>query len=288
MKRWLAGLLCLILSGSAFGIGRSAARKLVVASVLVTGSITVAPDGSVKNYVVDHPGQLPAPVISLIAKNAAKWRFEPVVREGKPVMAKAAMSLRIVASPLGDGNYSLGIAGSYFGRPASLQDPTGRTIGSIKCEPPEYPMAAAREHVSGTVYLIMRVNRAGLVDEDAAEQVNLDFAASDSDMRHWRNVLAEAAVRASRRWTFTPPTAGPDAERSSWMVRVPVDFQLSAWGSPRPIEKYGSWHAYVPGPRTIPEWAGKPRIGSSADAVAAGGVSEVGGGLRLTTPLNGA
>lgn len=288
MKRWLAGLLCLILSGSALAIGRNAARKLVVASMLVTGSITVAPDGSVKNYVVDHPEQLPAPVISLIAKTAPKWRFEPVVRDGQAVVAKARMSLRILARPVGDGNYFLGILGSYFGQPASWQDATGRTIGSKKRESPRYPMDAARARVSGTVYLIIRVNRAGLVDKDAAEQVNLDFAASDSEMRHWRNVLAEAAVRASRRWTFTPPTAGPSAERSFRNVRVPVTFRLSKWGSPRPIEKYGTWHAYVPGPRNIPEWEDKPRIGSSADAVAVGGVSDVGDGLRLTTPLNGA
>lgn len=288
MKRWLTGLLCLILCGSALALGRNAARKLVVASMLVTGSITVAPDGSVKSYVVDHPGQLPAPVTALIAKIAPTWRFKPVVRDGQPVVAKARMSLRIVVSPVGDGNYSLGILGSYFGQPASWQDPTGRNIGSRKREPPRYPMAAASARVSGTVYLIMQVNRAGLVDKDAAEQVNLDVVASDSEMRHWRDVLAAAAVRASRRWTFIPPTAGPSAQRSSWNVRVPVTFRLNKRGNPGPIEKYGSWHAYVPGPRTIPEWAGKPRIGSSADAVAAGAVSEVGGGLRLTTPLNGA
>lgn len=285
MKSWIAGLLCLALSTSAFGIERSAARKLVVASVLVTGSITVAPDGSVKNYVVDDAGKLPAPVISLIAKNAATWRFEPVVRDGQPVIAKAAMSLRIVASPVDDSHFSMSIVGSHFGQPASFQDPTGTSISSATRSSPQYPMEAARARVSGTVYLIMRVNRAGLVDEDAAEQVNLDFVASDSEMLRWRNVLANAAVRASRRWTFTPPTAGPGAEQSSWMVRVPVVFKL--WGQSRPSEKYGDWHVYVPGPRTIPEWAGKPAIESSADAVAAGGVSEVGGGLRLTTPLNG-
>lgn len=288
MKRWLTGLCCLLLCGFALARAHDVASKLVVASVLVTGSITVAPDGSVKSYVVDHPEQLPAPVISLIAKNAPKWRFKPVVRDGQPVAAKARMSLRIVARPVGDGNYSLGILGSYFGQPASWQDPTGRTIGSKEREPPRYPRDAASARVSGTVYLIIRINRAGLVDKDAAEQVNLDVLGSDSQMRHWRNVLAAAAVRASRRWTFIPPTAGPGAERSSWNVRVPVIFRLSKWGNSKPVEKYGSWHAYVPGPRTIPDWAGKPRIGSSADAVAAGGVSELSGGLRLTTPLNGA
>ncbi|OOG57092.1 energy transducer TonB [Rhodanobacter sp. B05] len=288
MKRWLLGVFCLLLSGAALAAGADAVRKRVQASMLVSGAVTVAPDGSLKSYVVDHPEQLPAPVVALIARDAPRWRFAPVVRDGEAVLAKAAMSLRIVAMPAGDGKYTLGIAGSHFGQPASNDDPTGRTIGAKQRQAPAYPRDAARAHVSGTVYVVMRVNRTGVVDEEAAEQVNLDEVGSDVEMRHWRTVLADAALNAARHWTFAPPTAGPEAARSAWQVRVPITFRLSEWGHPEPAEKYGDWHAYVPGPRNTPPWMHERSSSGSADALAAGGMVEVGKGLQLITPLNGA
>ncbi|HWU77110.1 MAG TPA: energy transducer TonB [Rhodanobacter sp.] len=287
MKRLMLGTLCWMVSVAALAAGPYAVRKRVQASMLVTGSIVVAADGSVASYDLDKRGQLPAAVVGLIRQNVPSWRFVPVVRDGRPVLAKAAMSLRVVARPEGDGNYALTIGGSHFGQSASGIDSGGRTITSRQRKSPSYPVDAARARVSGTVYLVMRVNRQGLVDEAAAEQVNLDVVASDTEMRRWRKVLADASLQAARRWTFNPPTVGREAAQSAWVVRVPVTFALSEWGRSAPVEKYGSWHAYVPGPREIPSWEDKPRVPASVDAVAAGSISEVGRGLQLTTPLHG-
>lgn len=288
MKHWLLGLFCVMLSGAVLAAGPRAVRKRVQASMLVTGSITVSPDGGVKSFVIDHPEQLPALVVGLIGQNASRWRFEPVVRNGQPVFAKAPMSLRIVAKPAGDDRFTVGIAGSHFGRPTSNEDPTGNFIHVKHQRLPAYPMDAARARVSGTVYVVLRVNRAGVVDKIGAEQVNLDVVASDSEMGRWRDKLADAALNAARRWTFSPPTSGPEAAQSSWLLKVPITFRLSEWGHSKPVEKYGNWHAYVPGPRNAPAWMHDSRQDGSADALAAGRLSEVGQGLRLTTPLNGA
>ncbi|MEO8809630.1 MAG: energy transducer TonB [Rhodanobacter sp.] len=289
MKRWIMGVICLMVSGFSLAAGPREVRKQVQATMLVTGSITVTPDGSVNRYQVDHPEQLPAPVVSLISQNAPNWRFEPVMRGGQPVLAKAAMSLRVVATPTSDGNYLLSIAGSHFGAPASGKDPSGKRISVLHESAPRYPINAAMARVSGTVYLVLRVTRDGVVDRSAAEQVNLDMVASETEMQHWRDVLGNAARRAAMRWTFTPPTSGPEATRSFWVVTVPTVFRLIRRGQPKAIEKYGAWHAYVPGPRNMPDWMmHEPGVGGSADAVAAGSTTEVGDGLRLTTPLNGA
>jgi len=45
-----------------------------------------------------------------------RWRFEPVLLDGKPVAAKAPMSMRVVASKRDDGNYNIGIRSAYFGQ----------------------------------------------------------------------------------------------------------------------------------------------------------------------------
>jgi hypothetical protein len=287
MKYWLLGLFCVVLSGAALAAGPRAVRERVQASMLVTGSITVTPGGEVKSFAVDHPDQLPALVVGLIGRSAPKWRFVPVVRDGQPVFAKAHMSLRMVAKPVGDGKYSLSIAGSHFGQPSSAGN-ADDAIAAKHMRPPAYPVGAVRARISGTVYLALKVNRAGLVDEDAAEQVNLDVVGSDAEMRRWRKVLGDAALRAARRWTFTPPTLGPDAAKSSWLVRIPISFTLTENGRRKPATEYGHWRAYVPGPRNVPAWMHPTGLDGSADAIAADKVVEVGRGLRLTTPLNGA
>ncbi|MFC5524484.1 energy transducer TonB [Rhodanobacter ginsengisoli] len=279
----------MMLTGMALAAGPAAVRKRVQASMLVTGSITVAPDGSVKSYVVDQPEQLPSPVIGLIKRSVPTWRFVPVVLDGRPVFAKAAMNLRIVAKPLGDGKYSLGIGSSYFSQPSSSGDPGRETVTARQRRPPNYPPFAVEARVSGTVYLVLRVNRQGMVVDAAAEQVNLDVVANDTEMKRWRTVLADAALRAARKWTYNPPTSGRDAAAPSWVIRVPVEFSLSEWGKPVPVAKYGAWHAYVPGPQNTPAWMmEEPGVGGSADAIPAGSISQVGRGLQMTTSLNGA
>lgn len=289
MKRLLLGLLCLIVSGAVFAAGPHAVRKRVQASMLVTGSIVVATDGSVKSYVIDKPEQLPKSVVSLIQKSAPTWQFVPLVRDGQPVLAKAAMSLRVVAKPVGDDSYSLTIVSSHFGQPPSwTNNEGGKAITGHRRELPRYPMEAARSGVSGTVYVVLRVNRQGLVDEAATEQVNLNMAASDVEMVRWRNVLSDAALRAVRNWTFNPPTVGSEAAKSAWVVRVPIVFSLSQRRESLLAHKYGGWHPYMPGPRHVPAWMDESPMAGSVDALGAGSISEVGGGLKLAKPINGA
>ena len=116
MKRLLLGLLCILLSGVVLATAEEDVAKRAEASMLVTGSIVVAPDGSVQSYAVDHPEKLPSVVAGLVGKDLSRWRFAPVLLDGKPVAAKAPMSMRVVASKRDDGNYNIGIRSAYFGQ----------------------------------------------------------------------------------------------------------------------------------------------------------------------------
>src|SRR5690606_26005401 len=75
-----------------------------------------------------------------------------------------------------------------------------------------------------------------------------------------------------------PPTTGEEVDDDHWTVRVPVEFRLY---DDKPAA-YGQWEAYLPGPRTTAAWA---QDDVSPDAIAAGGLQPVGGGLKLLTPL---
>jgi hypothetical protein len=279
MKRFLMGLLCLLLSATALAAGPSEVSKRVQASMLLTGKIVVAPDGSVRSYAIDQPEKLPPAVTGLIANNVPKWKFKPTLLDGKPVAAEAEMSFRVVVKPVGAGNFSISISGAEFG-----QGKPGESISYKRRVAPGYPAEAAHERVSGTVYLLVRVGRQGQVVDAVAEQVNMTVLGSDAELERWRQALAKSALRAAMQWTFNPPTSGKDVDAEYWVARVPCNFRMQADRG----ESYGQWQAYVPGPRQpVPWFDNKQMASTSADALPDGDVQQVDQGLRLTSPLNG-
>lgn len=290
MKRLVAGLFCVLLSGVALAAGPSDVRKSVQASMLVTGTIEVATDGSVAQYTLDHPEKLPPVVTGLLAKALPAWKFEPVVEDGKPVTAKAPVGLRVVAKPLGDGTYSISVTGAWFGDGAKDEKNVSQeTITYKRRVQPTYPRDAQEAGVAGTVYVLEKVNRDGTVGDAVAEQVDLRVIASDSQLAEWRRVLAGAALRALKQGTFNPPITGKAVNRPYWVARIPVDFSLSGPSAPAAVEKesYGHWRPYVPGPLQEPVWADKHVLAGSADAMPDGGSPLADTSLHLLTSLGG-
>jgi hypothetical protein len=263
-------------------------RKSVQAAMLVSGTISVASDGSVAQYTLDHPEELPPAVTRLLAQAVPAWRFKPVVMDGKPVIANAPMNLRVVAKSLGDGNYSVSVAGAWFGSHTSdHSEASEETITYKSRVQPVYPSAASESGVSGTVYVLLKVGRDGKVADAAAEQVDLRVIASDSQLAEWRRVLANTALRALKQDTFNPPKVGNDVNRSYWVARIPVDFSLVGPAAPAAVqgEVYGQWRPYLPGPVQTPTWASGHALPGSADAVPEGGAMLTDTSLNLLTPL---
>lgn len=279
MKCWLSGLLCVVLSGAVLAAGPDVASKRVQASMLVTGMIEVAPDGSVAQYALDHPKELPPAVTDLLAKAIPTWKFAPITVDGKPAIAKAAMSLRVVAKPRDDGNYSISVAATHFG-----DQNDDHAIKAVQRRPPVYPPEAIREHITGTVYLALRVDAAGKVADAAAEQVDLGEIGSDVQMKQWRDRLAWVSVATAKRWTFSLAT---DAASPYRVVRVPVTFNLRINGYSTRVG-YGQWNVYVPGPVQLIPWLDNEPMSGGVDALPDGDIDQVGHGLRLLTPIKGA
>lgn len=287
MKRsGIALLLGLALCGTSLAQSASAVRKQAEASMLVNGHIVLAPDGSVRSCSLDQQDRLPAPVVDLIKRNAATWRFEPIRVDGTAVAAEAPMHLRVVASPTGDGDtFHVHLAGATFS-----DGKAGTGPGFKEHKAPRYPEDAIRSRVAGTVFLLIRVQPDGTVGDIAAEQVNLTVVDNERAMRHWRDVLAEASIRTARNWTFTRPADGTHKNDDSWIVRVPVAYHLNEMGK-MPRSEYGTWQAYIPGPKDPIPWMEAyrrthPEEGLGSDALPDEGLYLVGSGPRLITPLN--
>ncbi|MEO6383641.1 MAG: energy transducer TonB [Thermomonas sp.] len=260
-----------------------AARKQVESSLLVQGTITIAPDGSVIAHTLDSTEALGDVLSKFVGGSLEKWHFKPVSVDGKVVTAKVPMSLRLVAKPTDDGNMNVTIASTYFGRREGLPA-TADVQRRARNAPPQYPKDAQRMGGMGTVYLIVQVGRNGSVLNVAAEQVNLKVLGTASEMSALRKQFTDATVRAARRWTFVPPTTSNAANEASWLVRVPVEFVL--WGEQGKRAKAGQWDSYVPGPRNkdMP-WAHEQlETAGSPDALSDGGVYSLEQGATLLNP----
>lgn len=241
--------------------GVDAAKRSVEASMLVTGEIAVNPDGSVYGYLLDQRTKLPAPVLKLIDQSLPHWEFTPVKVDGRPVLAKASMSLRIVARQLDAKRDAISVESAAFGTYTARSHQTscadGACLKYLERRPPGYPPDLVNNLVSGTVYLAVEIDRQGKVSQVAVEQVDLRRLADETTLGRWRRELGRVSMAAARKWTFQVPRTGPEAGKEHWVVTVPVDYSITVFGTGRTIGApgYGEWDAYVPGPVNSIPWA---------------------------------
>lgn len=222
VMRWWLGLLLLPLA--------SMAAPPMVYEMDAVGDIEIGPDGAVKDYRID--GKLPAGVAQAVDKNVRLWKFEPILVDGKPVIATTRMRLALTAIPTQGDEFALKVSNVWFGEP-------GRKRALV---PPAYPSAVERAYVEGKVSLVLKLDADGRVVDVMAEQTSLSKDLKGKVAVRWRRMLEEASIKAARDWEFTP-TERIDGQASTSLVRVPVVFTLG-----------GTWTGFIPGPLHPVPW----------------------------------
>ncbi|WP_430392277.1 hypothetical protein [Dyella sp. 20L07] len=247
--------------------------------MLVTGTVELLPDGSVRNYTLYKAEKLPAPVVELIKRNVATWKFQFKEPHTSPIQED--MSLRVIAKDADDHQMTLRLAGVEF---SDKDKPEGETIQWSRRVQPTYPSLSLNNMMTGTVYVLLRVARDGTVADFAVEQVNLRrYVKQPYLMDRFRKDLADAATRVAKYWTFKTPTKGEDAQAPFWYVRVPINFGADM--DNHSGTRYGSWEVYVRGPRESISWLQDPALLAEApDATPDGAVHQIGSGAQLLTP----
>lgn len=274
---WMLPLL--LAAGSADAQNVRKAREELEMSLLVRGHADIDREGRITAHALEQPDQLPGYVVDLVADSMPQLRFEPVLVDGMPVLARAKMTLRVVAQRDGD-NMRLGFRSMHFGEEHTAL-PEEERVTHIRMDPPRYPTAAVRVGGQGTVYLLVKVGRDGLVEEVVVEQTNLATIGTARQMDLLRNQLEQSSLTAARTWRFAPPTTGEDADRDFWALRVPVQYSLDDKRKPR----YGQWVAYHPGERIVrPDWAPEESPGFNPDLLAAGTAHSADSKFRLLNP----
>ena len=263
---------------------RSDVRRTAEGSMVLTGQVNIGTEGQVEGFALNQRDKVPADLASFVDRSVQAWRFERIVREGKPVHARTQVSIRLVANAGPDGRDVVTLESANFGTydPASTDQVT-----SLKLQPPMFPTVAAEMGGRGEVILIVQVGRDGKVMDVVAEQVNLRVIGEERRMQKLREVFARFSVNSARRWTFRAPTTGDDKDAPFWSVRVPVNFDYT--DEERGIG-YGQWRVYIPGPRAQAAWRTlEQREKDSHGPLAYGGVymADASNGPRLLTPLGG-
>lgn len=272
-----------LLLAAVAGTHAQGVRNTAEASMVLTGTVDVNPDGSLRGYTIDKREAVPADVAAIVDKNVSRWTFKLSAPTTEVIHSK--MSLLVLAKPAGGDKYAVTVSGTSF------NEDEGRSGEQVSYKSndthPTYPQAALNARVSGTVFVLLRIGRDGTVQEAVAEQVNLDQYGISSDMRLYRKLFAAASLRAAKQWTFNPPTQGKSVDDPYWQARVPVQFSLHKMGEPIVERPYGRWHGYIPGPRETPPWVSKTLLSEAPDAMPDDGLHTGHSMLQLATPLGG-
>lgn len=200
----------------------------------VQGEIGIDPQGNVFDYTISTlltPG-----VKQLVDRSVRQWKFEPVVRNGKPGYAKSRMDLTLIAHKM-DAGYQLQVEHVRF---------TG-SRAAVSMVPPRYPRDAAIQGIGADVLVAVRIDREGEVLDVVAVQSALpNTRGSERVLDKWRKLFEVASIDAAKRWRFKPADPMLEEEGETTIV-VPVDFRMgdaagrpTGWryesaGSARPI-----------------------------------------------------
>jgi hypothetical protein len=282
-QRVLAGFLAMIVAS---GNTRAALKQLEL-SLILTGVIDVAPDGSVAGVTIDNRDQITPELFEFVHKSVLSWRFEPMRdAQGVAKSVHSTMRVRLIARNVGNDRMELSVRSVYF---ITKPEASDRALIKGQSSPlPRYPFDLVRLGVTGDVILAIKINSEGHAEEVAARQVNLQQSGTPGQMVKWRKKLAKISEEAARKWTFLIPVEGPHANKPHWVVSRRITFRLESAPS-RPSEgEQATWDAYFAGPVHTPSWFPAAHVNDD------GGVDllsedelrmEPDDGLRLLTPI---
>jgi hypothetical protein len=234
-----------------FAVSASAAEKNAVYEMDAVGEVQIATDGSVSDYRLKST--MTPLIAGLVDRGVRAWHFEPVLLDGKPVVAKTAMRIHLRCIPVDADNYKIEVNNVIFGEPQK----------QAHVQPPRYPDTAIRSHVGAKVLLYVKLDDQGNVVAAEPYQTNLDVRTrSDFEAQGFRKLFEEASVRAARNWHYDI-TETINGKKMGTIAMVPLVFSLHEMGTRRPSTD-GQWKGYVPGPIHDSELGREAKVGDGS------------------------
>lgn len=233
-----------------------------------TGELTIDAEGRVAEVSLDRK-QLGDSVMEGFERLIRQWQFEPIEQDGRPVRAKARMSLDLVVirHPEVEG-LRLGFEQVQFIEPARQE---AAAPSSYSMQPPRYPEEELRRGIGARVMLLVQMDAEGQVTSAAAESVLLlGEEVGRHQERHARN-LGKAAEKAAAGWRLPGIEGG--------VARVPVHYYA-------PNQGRDHWIRSRSVPIDPPAWVVAAQASNRVIALGAGG-GKSSERWKLLTPLGG-
>lgn len=260
-KAIVAVLLWIAIAVPAASAGRvvPAAQGESVITMRLDGELSVDAGGAVHDYTIRT--EVTPGVQQFLDRVIPRWKFEPVLMDGKPVIARSPMRIVLAAEPA-DGNYTIRLDNVLFIPNSAEEHETdkklrdardGYGVESMRMRPPRYPPELLYAGVGGIVLLNVRVAPDGRVEEAFAVQSSLlDVKGRAWHLEPARVLLERNAVAAARQWRFRIDAPDPQAlTPAQRTVRVPVEYAIDRPGN---RELTGSWRHEYRGPNITAPW----------------------------------
>ncbi len=82
--------------------------------MVLSGHIEVTPEGAVSSLVLDQKSMLSPSIASFVEGTIGGWRFEPTLRDGTAVAARAPLRVRLRGKAMADGGYEVSMTSVNF------------------------------------------------------------------------------------------------------------------------------------------------------------------------------
>jgi hypothetical protein len=259
------------------------------------GSIVIETDGSVGEYRIATPTT--PDIDALLRKTIPRWRFEPVLAEGKPVRAMAKMRLSLVAVESGK-DYRVGIENVVFpGVVVDTQEPARERRSAVEAtgrrtNPPIYPRALERAGVTGRVLLALHFAPDGhMVEVLPVQSALFNVRGYNNELRKAVHLFEQSAAEAARKWTVEVKLkpGAPTTERD-FTGYATIEYVLAAPGHMRGAKTNdappGQWREATRTPKRAMPWlAGLEAADVGVADLVDGEFMPLAGGPKLKTPL---
>lgn len=272
MLRSFAAFMVLALAGSTAVASESThatpKTALRVFDMSVSGKIDIGPDGRVVSH---HLNNTVTPTVrELIGKALEQWQFEPVLVDGKPVIARTRLHLSLEAKPTSADAYQLTVKNVWFGESWLAE----------KMSPPRYPDDALRIGLGAKVLLVAKLGANGEVLDVYAHQTSLSHPGREKVEQKWRRTFERASIAAAKKWRFKSDIAGKSGATAS-TVMVPVQFNAGDRSSTK------GWHAFVPGPINDSPWPEEDQRLADISGLKNGEAASIDPRFKLKTEIAG-
>ena len=242
-----------------------------VMTMRVDGEVVFDTQGKVIEYKVITP-DLEAGVHRFASEQLGAMRFEPVSIDGKLVNARTFARMTLLARPLENGNFEVGMESVHFFKGkfdasgAPKMDPSeddnriGEWTVASRGRNPGYPIGLMKAGISGAVAVRLLLREDGTVEDAFITQSALfNVRGRDATLDKARALFERESIKALKQWRFKPPAGKPDPGNLEWRSGdIAVFFTMIDYNQ----NTSGQWRREARGPKRVASWEAQrdPRL----------------------------